>query len=325
MKKKVVLHIGPHKTASTYIQKMLHKNRKALQSCGWTYPTVGVVGYGQHRFAELLFNKDYEGAMFLWKEMSKGHHNIVVSSENFDRLDEEDIKALKSLLNDCEVEIIYFYRRNDDRLISSWQESIKHGGTLSWQHYLLNSVVRPYRSESLNDSLVVSYYTKEFNINVKIVDYDIAVDAGVDLFESFLMFFGLKKRESKGFVLENKKINVASDYAVIEILRILNLIDIELGNKPFHFLRERFFNCLANELDIEDIKNDIDLVDFRLNDSLVLEHINATFMSSFSDKIVNYSDSKKNGIKVYKLPIIGNYSAGTIHEKIRELYYKVCE
>jgi len=37
----IILHIGPHKTATTYIQQSLASSRKALEKSGWIYPILG--------------------------------------------------------------------------------------------------------------------------------------------------------------------------------------------------------------------------------------------------------------------------------------------
>ena len=36
-----VLHVGPHKTATTWMQTNLHFNAAALEKAGWLYPQVG--------------------------------------------------------------------------------------------------------------------------------------------------------------------------------------------------------------------------------------------------------------------------------------------
>jgi hypothetical protein len=49
---KLLLHIGPQKTGSTYIQKYCFENRHHLLSLGVNYPTAGrlehVSPYGHH-------------------------------------------------------------------------------------------------------------------------------------------------------------------------------------------------------------------------------------------------------------------------------------
>ncbi|MGS7457465.1 hypothetical protein, partial [Mycobacterium tuberculosis] len=36
-----VLHVGPHKTATTWLQRNFHHNAGALEKAGWLYPQTG--------------------------------------------------------------------------------------------------------------------------------------------------------------------------------------------------------------------------------------------------------------------------------------------
>ena len=85
---KLYLHIGPHKTGSTFIQKVFFENRERVLRLGVTYPNFGFCGqFGQHEAVE----KSKVGALeqhqldeYLAQFLS-GEINFA-SSENFDRL-----------------------------------------------------------------------------------------------------------------------------------------------------------------------------------------------------------------------------------------------
>ena len=46
---RLVIHAGPHKTGTSYIQQRLTDNRDFLRQSGWIYPSIGTMGTeGQH-------------------------------------------------------------------------------------------------------------------------------------------------------------------------------------------------------------------------------------------------------------------------------------
>ena len=62
MSKRLYLHIGTHKTATTSVQHFFAKNRKALRRQGIFYPCQSIVGapkhYAHHRVAHAISGKD---------------------------------------------------------------------------------------------------------------------------------------------------------------------------------------------------------------------------------------------------------------------------
>lgn len=299
--KKLILHIGPHKTGSTYIQKKLLDNSKQLEDNGWIYPSVGLVHFGQHELATIGGINDDD----LWKKALDSNKNIVISSENFDLLNEEQVKLLAVKLSDFVVKIVYVYRRGDEKLISSWQESIKHGGVKNWSEYLYTHVSKPYVSDILGDIRMLENFKRVFGSkSINIIDYDVAKRDNSDLFELFIDLLGVSPDL---FELNNESINRTSDYINIEILRRLNILDVKNGNKPFHFLREKYFKhirtnaCEDNNKIHEVIDNQT--VNLDLGDNFIFDMLRNQFYSQFDGAVINSEKmlSLNNG-KLYQLP-----------------------
>ena len=247
--KTVILHIGPHKTASTYIQKKLLENKEYLLENKWEYSESGMVYLAQHELAMAKNLEDFSDGN-LWDQALSTDNNLILSSENFDLLDSNQIEVLAGRLSNCNVKIIYLYRRGDEKLISAWQESIKHGGVTCWSEFFYSHALRPYISDCLGDLNILDRYKSIFGDNsLNIIDYDIAMNKKEDLFELFVNFLDISLNNLN---FKNEVINKTSEYFRVEILRRLNILDISKGNKPFHFLREKYFKYVKSNDCIHD-------------------------------------------------------------------------
>jgi hypothetical protein len=220
---KLFLHIGPHKTGSTYIQKYCHDNRDYLLSLGVNYPNIGLLGmYGHQetiRMVKTAVQKELDDYL---AQLLVSNVNFV-SSENFDRLNLTDLEKLKSALSTLDplidVRIIYYYRNYIDLLPSWWQEKIKNGSRISFHEFALPHILRPFSSNIINPAAILDPYMKVFGKDhLTIIDYDLAVERG-NILNPILELLGI---ESGGIKIEI--INPSLKLEIIEIIRALNAI-----------------------------------------------------------------------------------------------------
>ena len=135
----VVLHIGPHKTATSYIQAVFHHNRGLLEKHGVIYPAIGTA-QAQHALAgnwltlpdlpEAFFDGRSPGA--LWDRLVARHaggpETVFLSSENFSRShpEEVDMRELAECLSAFDtVRIVYTMRRQVELIPSVWAQISK--------------------------------------------------------------------------------------------------------------------------------------------------------------------------------------------------------
>ncbi len=132
--KKLVLHIGPPKTASTGLQKFLSESRDTGE---YIYPKFGRVknGVAHHNIAyELRKHDRYEpaetGFFELNKLMRNTKKNVFISSEEFilTRPVLDPIVRI-SVETGFSLEIVYFVRDPLDRLNSMYTQQVKTGMT----------------------------------------------------------------------------------------------------------------------------------------------------------------------------------------------------
>jgi len=241
---RLVLHIGPHKTGSTYIQKSLCENRERLEDLGVHYPNLGLGGqYGQHELVEKIRALDEpELGQYLSEFIGAGTN--LISSENFDRLKADDLAKLRAalvpLLTDPpEIHIVFYHRNYADLLPSWWQEEIKHGGVFSFYEFLLPHLLRPFASNLVNPALVLDLYAQVFGRDsISIVDYDSARD------ELLLPLFGLLGVAVPPGI--NEVVNSSMKVELVEVLRVLNGLAKARNEWHFHKTRTLFLQKLRD-------------------------------------------------------------------------------
>jgi hypothetical protein len=137
--KKLLLHIGPHKTASTYVQSNLVHNRDVLRARGVCYPTTLFVSPGHHAVVTQLQEGDTGPFAALLEEVAP-YATTVLSSENFTRLEPAGIETLLGLFADHEAHVLFYWRDIHELWPSHWQETIKQGGHENWPEYLIKAM-----------------------------------------------------------------------------------------------------------------------------------------------------------------------------------------
>ena len=161
MNKIVKLHLGSHKTATTYLQNLLDNNRGLLADRGVTYWPLDVVRPIIHRFFEFehLYNGsmlyrvragDYERNIIASQVggLFQDQNHVIISDENiFGGCDdllrnqfypdaESRLRMLAKVLPDWPIEVWLSIRRYDDFFSSVYGEGLRGGHYAPLQEFL---------------------------------------------------------------------------------------------------------------------------------------------------------------------------------------------
>lgn len=131
--RKCYLHIGPHKSASSYLQKQVHDNEAALGELGLHVVQTGrKSGRGCHPAFVAQFN-DVSQRTRLFEDLAAeldrvpSDKAVLISSEKFDRFHKKGTRfeSLSGFFDDldCEVHVIAVIRNPVDWLNSSFSQS----------------------------------------------------------------------------------------------------------------------------------------------------------------------------------------------------------
>ena len=136
----LVLHLGPHKTATTYLQDTLVRAAPALAAEHVYYATTGRNDLAHHDLAFALWSPERRtNLMSAGRTLPSWHDladevtrapdgaRLVVSSENLAHVRDDEIDGACVLGGRVDVEIVVGVRRLDALLPSLWQEGVKWG------------------------------------------------------------------------------------------------------------------------------------------------------------------------------------------------------
>jgi len=145
-KKRILLHVGTHKTGSTTLQSTMYRNREALEKVGVSY--LGTQGTYPHLYSafmnrplDFVWNqhsglgeaqiraRDLGVKQALRTELSQATGDtIILSSEFLSKLERNELKALYGFLSDYgSVHVVYFYRELLSWISSDSQQLAKAG------------------------------------------------------------------------------------------------------------------------------------------------------------------------------------------------------
>jgi hypothetical protein len=141
---KVFLHIGLHKTGTTYLQQMMRANRDALREQGLEYP--GGPGQPVQAFAVLdLLGRRPRGVddrriAGQWDALvahvnGGGGPAVIVSEERLSLATAKQARTAVAGFADSEVHVIVTVRDLGRVIVSAWQEEIKNDNTWTWQTF----------------------------------------------------------------------------------------------------------------------------------------------------------------------------------------------
>lgn len=235
--KRVVLHVGFHKTGTTALQYSLSANAEALGINGWVYPptkknkahhqvawaiTSRVTGWKSHGGK----SSDPRASKRFFRFIGKSDKNVVVSSEFFSELNLEQISELKRKLSNTDCQIVFTLRPISRILPSAYQQEVKNGAKANYVEWLTRIFSDKSNSGQLrfwsrhDHHLQVSKWVSVFGKkNVHLVISDEANHNF--LIETFYSLLGISGNQIAP--LEKNEINRSMTLEEIELIRNLNI------------------------------------------------------------------------------------------------------
>jgi hypothetical protein len=225
-----IVHIGPHKTGTTYIQETLSALRDTLLERGVCVPSIwnAAPGLPSHlKLVSAIRNRDLTLVREqVQKILAQRYEYVVISSEDLSSLSPHEIVELRKLLDSAATTIAYYVRRWPERLPSKWQEGIKFGRTASFPEYLAEQLTK-YDDSALRDTPIIDRYANVFGVNqIKVVSYSTLVDNNLDIARHFLAaFLNISQIQLPPAVRLNQSLPLVDT----ELIRALNSIHARRG------------------------------------------------------------------------------------------------
>ena len=230
---KLFLHIGTHKTATTWLQHFLGMNAERLEDHGYYYPKTGRVNHAQHRLGQAIFQRAKPTASIddvpIWMRFRRElaatrYRNIVVSSEEFEWV--KDPRVIRDFLPDVELNVVCYLRRQDDYLESLYGQQIRDFRPR------LSTTIEEHLTQRLPyldyGDLIGRWSAAAERVHVRVFDRRHMVDG--DIGRDFLTTIGLPDLRDlappSGPVIDHK---ASLSLGALEFLRHCNRLDLTEG------------------------------------------------------------------------------------------------
>lgn len=221
---RLILHVGPHKTATTWLQANFHANRQALKARGIYYPVTGErVRTAHHdiadRASELHPQSEWMARELaaISAEARASGCDILLSGEGFSRWKPKAIKALAAALGADQTAIVYVLRDPASTIASFWSQVIKSGSPLP-----LPDFVRKMRRQFFAPNAVVKRlggFRQAASGHLVLLAYDEIRRRGEDIHDVFMReVFGIE-----GLPLHaDAAANLREPLELTEFMRLIN-------------------------------------------------------------------------------------------------------
>ncbi|WP_024605747.1 MULTISPECIES: hypothetical protein [unclassified Pseudoalteromonas] len=260
--RKLILHIGTHKTGTSSIQETLHENNELLGSKDWIYFCAGKGGKvcsiepNCNSWVNFIGDKHtFEAGLdtAFYDELSKldNTKNVIVSSEElsfiFSSRVINNIKKELSKIFDL-IEIVVYFRRQDDFLISHYQQGFRAFNSTAAKFYGRSLSPTPNFNEYFDKYLDYNHKVKiwsesfgEKNIIVRWFDKNTMHNG--DPSSDFFNILGLNVPKSNS----NKTVNIGlNKYQLLN-----NYCFLQFEGKASYYLMNFFSKGLAEQGNIK--------------------------------------------------------------------------
>jgi len=187
-----VLHVGPHKTATTWLQRNFHHNAGALEKAGWLYPQTGErVAVAHHDLSdnqkEILDEGSRKAAQFrkIIERADEKKLNVLLSSEGFDKWRPNALAKLREIVAPHELKIVYTLRDPVSLVYSIWAQKVKTGGPKSFPEHYDEQVRKGGKSRSLDPLSDIDKFAAVENSTLTVLLYDEIRRQDRDIFDVF--------------------------------------------------------------------------------------------------------------------------------------------
>jgi hypothetical protein len=254
-----LIHVGPHKTGTTYMQLRFDAARERLRHSGVAYPTEWSAGPRLPSHLKLCLDiraANVSSLSSTFEQIARsGVEDVLISAEDLNGLEQKELGYLREALGGDQAMVIFYCRRWSELLPSLWQERVKHGFDETFPEFLAGHISDPLGSPVLNFAYALDKYARAFGReNVRIVSYSNVCDDELDLAEHFFDTFLPKHRAVLDGLppMANARPNPSLPMLDIEVIRALNSFHAMNGGKRHPELRE-WYTVHARQFDLSEV------------------------------------------------------------------------
>jgi hypothetical protein len=287
---KYVIHIGPPKVGSKYLQTSMAAQSAQLLEYGICYP-LSLFSEDRKVWHEPLNAQLRESPSRrlerIFAELNASSHRFVVFSfEGFFGLSEEQLRYLRKMMGECPVEIVYYVRRWSERIPSLWKQRVKGGFSETFPEMYCRTLSHLPSLPDYNNSLVWDKFATVFGReSLRLVSFNNLVDNKIDLVEHFLTaVLGVPVPP----VAKKVDVNHSPNAFNTEILRVLNALHVARTGDAGRAVKVSDLKQLAN-LDVSALVTAMqsDVSKIAINDAAPMFRAVYRRLEKYQDRLVS--------------------------------------
>ncbi|HVK90536.1 MAG TPA: hypothetical protein VM468_03860 [Mycoplana sp.] len=190
---RLVMHIGPHKTATTYMQANFHKNADQLLERGWLYPAIGErVGIAHHDLsdhADQFVRREgsaYRDFLTVMRRADREGLNVLLSSEGFRSWRKRHFKAISEIIGGRSLHLVYTLRDPLDTIYSFWAQKASMGSAPSLPKWMERPLLNPSRATLMNPLREITPVLSLPGVDYKVLLFEEIRRRKLDIYSYFL-------------------------------------------------------------------------------------------------------------------------------------------
>lgn len=191
--RRLVMHIGPHKTATTYMQSNFKHHADGLRQRGWLYPAIGErVGSAHHDLSDQgsqfvrRAGPRYEDFRRVIAKADAEELDVLLSSEGFRKWKPAHFQAIQDVIGARKLHLVYALRDPLDMFYSFWAQKVKTGMVLSLPERMEKHFPDPMRSHLLNPLVEIEPLVRNTTADLTILLYDELRRRKLDIYSVFM-------------------------------------------------------------------------------------------------------------------------------------------
>lgn len=221
----LTVHIGPHKTATSYLQENFRATRAELEAQGCTYPEALAGTDSAHH--HIAYNPDayldasgkHHGDLAALAKA--GHKHILLSSEAFRTWEIGQFEALMRNLGESRINIVYAVRDPISTFESFWAEEVKQGSIFGLSERFAANFGDPLASRLLNPLVELEPLLNAPWARLQIIPFDVLRARKMDIYAHFTSaVLGLGELAPK----TTRPVNVSYPVQLTEFLRAMTIL-----------------------------------------------------------------------------------------------------
>lgn len=238
------IHIGFHKTASTFLQSVIFPNTKDLFILNYIDPDIekwffeNFVKIDANSFSKNIFLNQFNEQLQKFSIISNERMRFAISEENLSGDIYTGLEA-RELMNRIKhvfgsTTILIVIRNQLDFILSAYGNYVIHGGILSLKKWLISEETRFGKIlEKVIYSPFILNYQKTFGTDrIRVIQYEKLFDDNCGI-SSFLSKFEIHENH-----FEHKIVNSGRSLLSNNFLTILNRVGLENLRGRHHFVKK---------------------------------------------------------------------------------------